>query len=320
MAIRIPTTWSSTAAYAVGDRVEYNGVGYEAEVTITADEDGNQDPVGNTDWAVFAIFRIVDYYSLQEAIEQIINTKDQRIIDSIPLFIQRSERKFGKQLRSPAQKINRTFTLDGDSKFRIPTDLLSVEHMRLNIDAAGYTLRARGSVTMQRADRTTYEELRQYYNDNYIGLYDDSTEYPVFYSDGSYFYIAPEYPSGTEVQLEYYQTVIELGSIGQAVNENYEFVNAEGQTLEEWIAENPIENSEDNFIIELIPVERNLWSTTQPHLLKAGALVEAYNELRDYDSMAVWQQAYSELFTAADDEFREYDTSGAISIQQHSAY
>ena len=319
MAIKIPTPWSSTSAYVVGSRVEYNGVGYQSTVAIAENVDGNEDPVGNDSWKVFAVFRIVDYYSLQEAIEQIIDTKDQRIIDSIPLFIQRSERKFGKLLRSPAQKINRLFTVDGDSKFMIPNDLLSVEHMRLNEDSPGYTLRAKGSLSIQRADRTTYEEVRQDYNNNRIWNQNDAIEYPQFYSDGTYFYIAPEYDSGTVIQLEYYQSVAELGSIGQAVNDKYEFINAEGQTLAEWIAADPIDNNEDNFIIAEIPIESNLWTATQPHLLKAGALVEAYNELRNYESMNVWQAAYTELLASAEIEFREYDTSGSISIQQRVA-
>ena len=321
MAIIIPTTWSSTAAYSVGDRVEYNGVGYEAEVDILADDDGSPAPVANDDWLVFAVFRIVDYYSLQEAIAQTINTDDQRILDSIPLFIQRAERKFGKLLRSPAQKINRVFTLDGDSKFPIPDDLLAVTHMRLNQDKSGYDIRSRGSISFQRADRTTYENLRQFYNNgNRISAYDDPGLYPKFYSDATYFYLAPDYDSGTEIQLEYYQSVGELGSIGELVNDDYEFINAEGQTLAEWIAADPENNNADNFVVATIPIVSNLWSATQPHLFKAGALVEAFNQLRDYESLQVWQAAYSELLASAEIEFRKYDTSGSQDLEQYYAY
>ena len=64
MAITIrPELWLTTSSYAIGDRVTYNGVGYEAIVATTPTD---LFPSGNSNWEVFAVFEILDYYSLQE--------------------------------------------------------------------------------------------------------------------------------------------------------------------------------------------------------------------------------------------------------------
>ena len=141
MAIRrVPDAWSSTAAYSVGDLVLYNGVVFENTTAVTARTSGNDDPIGNSSWRFDGVHRIVDYYSLQYAVEETLNTTDKIVINQIPQYIQSTETKLAKVLRSPAQVAERVFTVDAESKFRIPSDLLEIIHIRVNEDSRGYSL------------------------------------------------------------------------------------------------------------------------------------------------------------------------------------
>ena len=127
MAIRrVPNAWSSTAAYSVGDLVLYNGVVFENTTAVIASTSGNDDPIGNDSWKFDGVHRIEDYYSLQYAVEETLNNTDKIIINQIPQYIQSTETKLAKTLRSPAQVAERVFTVDAESKFRIPSDLLEI--------------------------------------------------------------------------------------------------------------------------------------------------------------------------------------------------
>ena len=131
---RIPTTWDATAAYTTGDVVEYNGIRFTALADIGANSGGNVIPVDNTNWEFSGILRITDYYSLQYATAEEINTENQIVNNSIPLYIQYTERLLSKLLRSPAKKITRKFDIrngrDNETIFDIPVDQLDVVHLR----------------------------------------------------------------------------------------------------------------------------------------------------------------------------------------------
>lgn len=318
MAIREPAEWNSADTYAMGDRVSYNGIGYQAATAISPT---STDPIGNPDWEVFAVFRITEYYSLQEAIEFHLNTKNQLVIDSIPNYIQKTEYTLEKVLRSPAQLIRRNFVVDDQSRFQIPGDLIEVMHMRNTMDISNpVSLRDRGSISIQKMDRTTFEEVRQSY-DNY-GFLPDFYELdrPGWWNDDQYIYIAPSYDAGMQVELTYYQRVPELGSIGLNVNENFEPVNAQGQTLAEWIAADPLMNTLLNFVQATTVLTSNLWTATQPHLLKAGALAEGFRADMDNAQEQVWRAQFQETMQLTVEEFKKFNKGGEISIQQSNAY
>ena len=317
MAIIIPSNWVSTQAYAVGARVNYNGVGYECITAVAANSGGNTIPVGNTSWDVFAVFRITDYYSLQEAVELSLNTDDEEVNRSIPLFIQNTERKIGKLLRSPAQLISRDFMVDADSKFAIPSDMLEVYHLRTKAESAGLDLRSKGSISVQRADRTNFEELKQYYTGTTYRYDYAHYEFPLFRSDSTNIYIAPDFDAGTEFEMMYYQEVPELGSIVGLVNADYVAVNDSDQTLAQWVAAG---NSASTFVQATSPVTNNLWSATVPHLLKAGACREAEEYLSNSQKAQMWDEQFRELLVATETEFRKYDAGGSQFITQSTAY
>ena len=123
MAIREPMEWNSANTYAMGDRVSYNGIGYQATTAISPT---TTDPIGNTDWTVYAIFRATDYYSIQEAVEFYLNSKNPLVIASIPNYIQQVEYTLEKVLRSPAQLAKRVFVVDDESKFLVPDDIIEL--------------------------------------------------------------------------------------------------------------------------------------------------------------------------------------------------
>ena len=318
MAVIIPSAWVSTQAYAVGTQVAYNGVGYQCVTAVSANSGGNAIPPGNSAWEVYAVFRITDYYSLQEAIEFALNTNDAEVNNSIPLFIQNTERKVGKLLRSPAQLISRIFTVDADSKFAIPTDMLQVHHLRRNLDTgAGFDILSRGAISIQRGERTSFEELKQYYAGTTYSYDLGAYDFPLFRSDDQYIWIAPEYEAGETFEMMYYQEVPELGSTVGLVNADYVAVNDSDETLAQWVARG---GSASTFVQATQLVTSNLWTATIPHLLKAGACREAEQYLNNPERAEHWNNQFIELMTATETEFRKYDAGGSQHITQSTAY
>ncbi len=307
MAIIIPDPWVDQV-YAKGVRVEHNGIGYEA---IGAVAEGGSNPVANSDWKVYAVWRVTDYYSLQDAVEFILNTNDTKVISSIPLFIQNVGRKIGKLLRSPGQKTSRVFTVevDDDDRSFIEVDgsILAVEHIRVNDDyAGGGDLTDTGKISIKRAQsRQQYEYLVQTYRK--YGR--NETQYPVYYPENDMYFFAPNFEAGTEIQLDYYEAVAELGSIVNSVNDDYVDVDANGETEADY-------SGDGTWVAETFTVTSNLWTETQPHLLLAGALADAFSVLRSPEYEQVHRQQYNDLLQSAEIEYRKYDTSGGASIQQ----
>ena len=318
MAIREPMEWNSANTYAMGDRVSYNGIGYQATTAISPT---TTDPIGNTDWTVYAIFRATDYYSIQEAVEFYLNSKNPLVIASIPNYIQQVEYTLEKVLRSPAQLAKRVFVVDDESKFLVPDDIIEVLHIRMNMDVSNpYTLRDRGSISIQKGDRTTFEDIRQSYDTTRAYEYQEIWDRPVWWVDDQYLYIAPNYDAGTEIELTYFRREPELGSIGLDVNNAFEPLNAQGQTLAEWIAADPLLNNADNFVQGTTVITSNLWTATVPHLLINGALAQGFRADADADQAAIWDQQFQTMLALTVEEFKKFNKSGEISIQQESQY
>ena len=318
MAILVPTAFSTTTDYSTGDRAELNGIVFETLRDVAA---STTTPVGNPNWKVVAVLRITEYYSLQDAIEFEINNEDPVVNGSIPSYIQAVGFKLEKILRSPGQRIQRIFTLDANSRFEFTDDMIEIYHVRRNLDGAGGTLAERGNISLQRADRTTFEELRQSYR-NYSDFPDyQGIEFPVYCTkvDNEYCYVAPDYEEGTEIAVTYYQRVPELGATVGVLNDMDEPINSAGQTEAEWVAASE-DNTVNNFVQQQVVVSSNLWTATIPHVLKAGALVDAFLALNEPEKAALWDAQYKELLAATIEEFAKFDASGSTSIQQSSAY
>ncbi len=320
MAIKKPAAWLSTSAYSVGDKVSYKEIGFECIVAVAADPDGNTDPIDNTSWKSYAVFNVDNFYALQESVQQGLKNEDAFIENSIPLFIQNAEVQLSKIIRSPAQIITRSFQLDTDSKFAIPSDLLVIKHLRIDTDTvSGYELRANGSIQISSADRTAFESLRQ----EYVGGRSGRTygnEYPLYRTDDEYFYIAPDFDSDMKVELTYVQDVPTLGSTVGLVNDDYEPINADGQDLEQWIAADPDNNNSGNFIAADTEVIQNLWTATLPHVLKAGALSEGFAYLNDDVQSQLWEGRFRNLLKESASAFEEFQTDRVQEVFQDTSY
>ena len=312
----IPSEWAAATSYAQDDVVQYNGIRFIAAAAITGAAT-NANPIDNeAQWTFDSVLRITDYYSLQYAVQEAINTTSTTINNSIPSYIENVERYLSKSLRSPAQKERRVFTVDADSKFSIPSDMLEVSHLRRNTDDSSYDLRSRGSISVVRApDRESWETLSQYYANTGPFWRDQSTySYPYWIADNEFIWIAPEYDSGTEFELEYYQSVPRLGTTGGRVNDDYVALDSQGRTRAEAVA------AGDGFTQQQITVTTNLWTATQPNLLKAGACVEAFRFLKEDRDAALWQAEYDAQLQAAMDEFAAFEAGGPQGLQQETPY
>ena len=314
MATIEPAVWSATTDYTSGDRVTYNGIGYEATATHTA---SSTNPVDNSNWKVYAVFRITDYYSLQEFMEFEGNPNNDMVIRSIPSFIQNAEFKMEKFLRSPGQRVRRVFDIDRDSSFELAGDEIEIEHVRRNTDASnGRTLLDRGAYSIQSVgdDRTTFERVRQDYRD-FLGF--PGVDFPVYFVDDARLYIAPDYENGTEIEVTYWQRVPELGSTVGILNDDFEPVNADDQTADEWVAAG---NDRADFVQAEEVVTSNLWTATTPHLLKAMAMVEMSIAMNDERLHGFWETQANTLAQLTVEEFKKFDTQGSVNINQGSGY
>ena len=283
----LPSVWSATAAYSVNDVVEYNGIRFVCNTAVAANANGNAIPVANSSWTFDAVLRITDYYSLSYAIESAINKDDEEINNSIPLYIQNAERKIGKVLRSPAQIYTTTLMTDSMSRLRIPTDMLEIYHLRFTEEDAGLSLESRGNISIQRAaERTDFEELRQYYNSTRYNTGDFIYEYPLYRVDNQYIHIAPDQEANTSIEIMYYQAVPELGR-----------------------------RKTDN-----TRVLTNLWTANCPHLLKAGACWEAAEYLKDQPRAEMWKAQFTELLQSTQIEYDKFEAGGSQRVTQDSAY
>ena len=321
MAITIrPNAWVPTQAYSVGDRVFYNGVGYEANSTIAANPASNSIPTGNTSWEAFAVFEITDYHSLQEDILLELNTDSPLICASIPKFIAAAEVTMSKFLRSPAQRVTRQFEVDSNGSFLLPSDVIEIDHLRTNdTEGSDRTLLERGSISIQKTNRTVYEEVRQYYRSNPF-FSGEIYSYPVYYVEGQRIRIAPTYDEGTEVLMTYWQKVPQLGRTGlqtRVIDDVAVAVNSAGQTLAEWIAAG---NAESTFVQGTLIITSNLWTATTPELIKAAACAEGFRALENDTSTQQWDERFKLLAELTVEEFKRFETSGSQSIRQKTAY
>ena len=82
--------WTA-GAFTAGAKVTDDGVVYQALNTFTSGTRPELDP---TNWEAVGVVKIQSYHSLRQAIALEINTDDDQINDSIPLFIQMAEESF----------------------------------------------------------------------------------------------------------------------------------------------------------------------------------------------------------------------------------
>ena len=283
MAFQIPTAWTA-GTYSQGTQRIQNGVLYEVIVASTSTE-----PRVSTDWAVIAVHEITDYTSLVEAVRLNLNVDDDEINNSVPLFIQLAEESFKTRIRVPQQRKQVVLTVDSEGRIEVPGDLLEVINLRQNSDAttsAFRDLRSRGVIEILSTNYENYQRVRRFETANYYVSSNDYNAFdsPVFWYDNRYFWIAPVYATGTEMELVYYGLIPQLGSV----------VTIDGVST---------------------TVDRNWYTSAAPQMLLYGALCKSEAYLKDTERVAQWK----ELFDAAQAETQDLVNRFAEN-QSHSLF
>ena len=128
--------------------------------------------------------------------------------------------------------------------------------------------------------------LRGY--DNYRIEIDDYDS-GVYWYDSTYFYIAPGLDEGTEIELNYYSVIPQLGTTVNLTDAQGNPINADDQTLAAWVADG---NAEADFVQASETVNVNWFITVAPQMILYGALINANRYLRDDARAPIYQAAF----------------------------
>ena len=317
MAFVIRSAWVSNQAYTAGTVVNFNGVDYSALSAVTSTIDPSQD---GTNWEAVAVTRIQDYNSLVEAIRLQLNVRSQdEINNSIPLFIQLTEESYKTRIRAPQQIRTTVLTTDSQGRIQVPGDLLEVINLRLNRDQTSlFGTFGRESIELLAGNYEEFQEIRQYYNANSAVNTVSISQYeaPVYWNDDRYFWIAPTYETGTEIELVYYSTIPQLGDSIMLTNEQGMPINAQGETMAEYLVRVP----GGTFVQDTTIVTRNWFTAAVPQLLLYGACLKAAQYLRNESQI----QLFAELYTFAEQETQvligSFESRRAHTVQIESGY
>ena len=310
MAFIVPTIWSETTSYITGQQVLRDGVVYEATTTITL----GTDPKVSNDWVVIAVNEIVDYNSLVEAIRLNINVNNVEVNRSVPLFIQLAEESFKTRIRAPQQRKRTILTVDSQGRVEVPGDLLEVINLRSNSDEAAGAfrdVRSRGVIEILIGNYEDYQKLLRFnQSDNFVGINDyNAFDAPIYWFDAQYFWIAPLYDVGTEIELIYYATIPQLGSV---VN----LTDADGNPVDV----NGMLTSASNLPQAQQVVTQNWFTAAAPQMLLYGAIMKAEAYLEDPEKAAIFKEAFEVAQSETQDMINRFEINQAHTIYLENTY
>ena len=318
-------TWAAANSYIIGSKVKYDGIVFEATAAITGNTNNTNPFADTTNWKSVAINKIQSRNSLYEAIKIEINTDDDQINDSIPMFTQMAEESFQTRIRAPIQRVRTILTTDADGKIEVPQDLLNVINLRISGDInRGGSLLDRGRTEILAGNIEEYLDLKRYYGNDgsssrrTIGTPDDY-EAPVYWFDDRYFYVAPLLETGTELELYYYASIPQLGSEVFLINSSGEALNAEDMTVTQWVAEGG-GNTADNFVQASTEVEQNWFTNSAPQMLFWGSLVAADAFLRDDNRIPMWKEAFEKAELETKYKIESFENGRTHVQTQHNIY
>ena len=311
MAFIIPTAYVSTTGYTDGQQVLLDGVLYEntSGSTLTG-----TDPKTSNSWTVIAVHTIQDYNSLVEAIRLNINVDDDEINRSVPLFIQLAEESFKTRIRVPQQRKRAILMTDSESKIEAPGDLLEVINLRQNSDApsGGTTdIRARGVIEILNGNYENYQRLLRLNTSNsYVGVQDyNAFDAPLYWFDNRYFRIAPEYDTGTEMELWYYATIPQLGTTVNLTNSAGNPIDANG-----------VETATSGLAQATETVTQNWFTAAAPQMLLYGALCKSEAYLKDPERIVMWKEAFEAAQIETQDMINRFEDSQPHTLFLENTY
>ena len=317
----IPDAFATLTAYAIGDTATFNGVVYEATVAIPDTNTTDPRVDGGVNWKVSYVVNIEDAYGLWNAIAIAFNRPNDDIINgSIWMFIQQSNYALNRIIRSPAMRVTRQFILDEDGRFPPPTDLLQVDALRAFTDqGTQFTLAGRGNIEILAAvNRSDLIDQQESIRRNGALFTDGSSLGPLYWYDRDFFYVTDGiYADQTVMEMTYYAAEAALGEIVGELNSDFEPINSDGETLEEWIEAG---NDADDFVQNMILVTTNVFTAQFPHLIKLGALVAAEDYLRDPEQSVKWKAEYDRALTETIDEINRFDSNRPYNVELYNEY
>lgn len=321
----IANAWVSGASYTANiSRVMYRGIVFVANTThngITTNPLEDE-----TNWRVESVFRIQDYYSLIESVRLAINTDDDSINNSIPMFIQLAEQSFSTRLRVPAMLQRETVTVTANNTAPIPDNLLQVENVRLrNNDIGGgdgdfNSLLYNGRYEINSANYYEFQLIQQRY-DSDIDFFDavSSTQFRsmVYWNDGTNLHFAPSLEAGTQIEIVFYGQLTPLGYPILLTNAAGEPINSAEQTQAEWVAAG---NSADSFVQADGIQETNWFLQAAPRMVMYGAIMQAEQYLKDDQRWPAFQQQFAQAENEIMELVEKFDQDRSSSQYFRSHY
>ena len=327
--------WAAPTTYSVGDQVNYSGVVYEAQNPITGNANNPNPCNDTTNWRVSYIERVESLTSIVEFVKLELNQDDPQINNSIIEYINRGAKFVNQKLRLPSNLVSTIVTTtaipnagyEGRLYINIPGDLLQVQNLRINSDTpSGYGLIAQGTLEILTAQTDAdFETLVQYYTSNtslfgYQNLAQfNAPLYRVQNIGGiPYFELAPpDIGTGTDIEIRYWKAEPELGSVHPRVNTQGVPLNAQGQTMAEWVAAG---NTADTFVQQQVRIEDNWFTNNQPYLIAYAALYHASAWLKDVERAQLWKLRYDEEEVRVEEYISAFTEDRPTDIQMYNPY
>lgn len=329
------TMWNPATTYSQGDLVNYSGVVYEA-LNAVPGSSTNMNPCNDTsNWKVSYVERVESLTSILEYVRAELNVDDPFINNSVIEYVNRGAKFVNQKIRLPSNLVSTIVTTrtienegyDGRLYVGIPGDLLEVENLRINSDTpSGYGLLAFGTLEILSAQSDAdFETLIQYYTGNtslfgYSSLTQFSSPLYRYTTIGGvpYFEIAPpDIGVGTDIEIRYWKSEPELGSVHPRINTLGQPLNDQGQTQAEWVAAG---NMADTFVQQQVRIEDNWFTNNQPYLIAYAALYHASAWLKDIERAQLWKLRYDEEEQRVEDYISAFRENRPIDVQMSNPY
>ena len=247
-----------------------------------------------------------DYNSIVEAIRLQLNVPQQRdIYNSIPMFIKFEEETLRSTIRAPQHIHTVTLTVerlaDGQSRVEAPADLLEVINLRAvgpnggfmsANDFSPYTM---DTIEITNVGREGYLRILRAQSGDFSTRDYTTFDSAAYWFDSRYFYIAPAPENMQSIELVYYRSEPLLGTTANAINSDGVAVNAEGETMAQYLARVP----SGTFVQDTFVVSRNWYTDVFSKGMVYGACLHAKPFLRSGDERL---QSWAELYALAHQE------------------
>ena len=324
MAVIHPQWEGQTSSYDMNQEVRDDGVLYKARRNVAADVNNERPCNDETNWRVVGVLSIQSENSLVEAIKLELNaTGNERINNSIPLFMQLAHESFKTRIRAPISRAVTVVPTDADGSILVPDDLQQVINLRLSdvSNNSGTIFGRAGSQILAAQNYQEFIDLRRYYSEGLglgsIGFNPSNYTTMVYWFDNESFQLAPSPEMGTMVELRYYAGIPRLGTYQNLVDDNGDPINEQGQTITEWVAAG---NPPSTFVQATERVTRNWYVAVAPQLLLYGSILAGETYLKDDDRLPMWRQKYQAAEAEVHDYIDTFEQDRAHTQQLFNAY